>query len=154
MNAYQKLMSMSGGIEISTMGDPATRVADIPGKVVYKDREYSHADAIPMGISSVTPLAAGETRTIEVKPDEPFKIGRLVINSAIGLNFTISSAKIGSTDYIIGAEVSAADFAETVEDAPLSLGTIDSSQFLKLTVTNVGPAPVIFRATAYGIRLR
>lgn len=156
MNPYQKMLAMSGP-EISArsiMGAPAVQVPAIPAAVQYSEKSYSDADLTAMGIVSSAAIAAGATGVVTVAPQEPFKLARLVINSAFGLNWLIEQMKIASTEYVVGDAILAADLSEALNNVYFDFRTIDATQHLVLSVRNIGPAAATFRATAFGVRLR
>ncbi len=103
-----------------------------------------------LGVNSTGTVAAGASVVITVRPQMLFRPNRLLVPDAIAPSFTIDDIKIGNrSQFASSGAIPAAAFGESVDD-DLLMDTIQTSQDIVITVTNVSGGAVQFRAALFG----
>ena len=127
----------------------AARAID-PRSVLVVSRSATRRRGYPLGFESRAPILPGASQIVKVDPQIIFRGERLVVPSAIALFFVIEDALVGKDRQLVSSTpVPAAAFSEVAVGVRLLfdtsyLGTIS------FRIRNVGPDPLIFRATLIG----
>jgi hypothetical protein len=164
MNAYDAVLGNSqrvsgpeilGNLEI--LGDAAMSVATEADKdiVRYTQAGFKASDKIHFGIGNNVLLPAATNGFVVQQPVQtPFKPLVLTFPSQYCPDILIQQIQIGSVLLIEGAPVCMEVWSEVSRNNRVSWPTLDTSQSLIITLSNVGAVDVRVNIAAWGIRLR
>lgn len=150
-----EILARLGAVDI--LGDAALAVPTEADKdiVRYTEQGYKASDKIYMGVGNNALLAAGATGQVFAQQVQtPFKPLRMTFASQYCPDVLIVQVQIGSVLLIEGAPVCMEAWSEVSTNNAISWPTLDTSQSLIVTLSNVGLVDVRVNITAYGIRLR
>jgi hypothetical protein len=89
-----ELMHYASGADVHAVAPPEAYMRNAGGPQVMEEHP-THPREFPIGFTSPTPVGAGLTGSIEVKPQVLFRGERLAVPNSIVLNFNISDVKVG-----------------------------------------------------------
>jgi hypothetical protein len=119
--------------------------------VLTQEQDPTKAREYPLGFVSAAAVAAGASVDIIAQPQVVFRGERLIVPSDIAGGFVIDDIKVGkNSQFASSGAVPARTFDEQGVGVRLRLDTAQISQQIVLSVTNIGGAPAIFRATLIG----
>jgi hypothetical protein len=140
-----KLARMARAMRMAREVDP--RAVSIVDRPATRRREY------PLGFESITPggIAPGASEVVRADPQISFRGERLVIPSDISLFFSLDDIIIGkNSQFVSSGAVPASAFSEVAVGVRLNLDTANVGNLISLRVRNIGPDPLVFRATLIG----
>jgi len=140
-----KLARMAQAMRMAREVDP--RAVSIVDRPATRRREY------PLGFESITPggIPAGGSEVVRADPQISFRGERLVIPSDISLFFSLDDIIIGkNSQFVSSGAVPASAFSEVAVGVRLNLDTANVGNLISLRVRNIGPDPLVFRATLIG----
>ncbi len=130
---------------------PRTPVSVQRKGVEYTPTQYHDARRMPLGIDSVSTIAAGATSIITVRPQVPYRIDRFVVASAVAGSFIINDIKVGARSQLPSTSaVPAAMFSELATESALELDTAEVAQDITVSVTNTSGGALRFTGGFYG----
>lgn len=156
----ERLMSAAGAD--SAMPSKLQRLAQTmrmarevdPRAVSVVDRPATRRREYPLGFESVTPggiAGLGGTEVVRADPQISFRGERFVVPSDISLFFSIEDIIIGkNSQFVSSGPVPASTFSEVAVGVRLNLDTANVGNLISIRVRNIGPDPLIFRATLIG----
>lgn len=119
--------------------------------LVVKDEPPQHARRFPLGFESAGPIAVGASVTITSRPQVLFKGQRLSVPSDIAGSFVVDDLKVGKdSQFVAEGSIPARCLQENAISNDFELDTAQISQDVSISVTNIGGAPVTFRAALWG----
>jgi len=119
--------------------------------LVLKEEQPTHSRVFPLGFESSTTIAAGASATITSRPQVIFKGQRLVVPSDVAGSFVLDDVKVGKdSQFVAEGSIPARVLQENAVDVAFELDTAQISQDISISVTNIGGAPVVFRAALIG----
>lgn len=119
--------------------------------LIVRDDPPTNARRFPLGFESTAPIAAGASATITSRPQVLFKGQRLVVPSDIAGNFTLDDLKVGKdSQFVADGSLPCRVLQENATMVEFDLDTAQISQDVTLIITNIGGAPVTFRAALWG----
>jgi hypothetical protein len=160
----ERLMSAAGADAPSRLQELArtmrmAREVD-PRAVSVVDRPATRRREYPLGfestsISKIAPGMAGidpgNTEVVRADPQISFRGERLVIPSDISLFFSIDDIIVGkNSQFVSSGPVPASTFSEVAVGVRLNLDTANVGNLISLRIRNIGPDPLVFRATLIG----
>jgi hypothetical protein len=108
----------------------------------------------PMPASSQVAVPPGSF-LVNVFPQNPFKVKRLVVVSSVAPSFTIEDIKVGTSSQLVAAgSLPAQAFTELAVAIPLVGDTATPGIQISLQITNITGAATFFRALMIGTALR
>jgi hypothetical protein len=166
-NAYTRMMAGMNDVDISAvdiMGEPTDKVPSLARRGAYTDRAYGDEDQVDFGFDSAQhpqatvnaagAVLAGATALLRVQVSSPFKPVDFQVESSVALWFNIQSLKIGPIILVEGDPIPASKYSEVSLYAHVDWPTLQTSQLVEMTVTNIGALPHRFRASIKGKRVR
>jgi hypothetical protein len=119
--------------------------------VILKERDAtrSRRQYLPLGATVILSLASG---TVTARPQSiAFKPERLVIPATIAPDFTIDQILVGVMPQAVQTGSAPAEaFVANAVDTQLDCDTVQTSQDLVVTATNISGATRTFRGTFFG----
>ena len=129
-----------------------TREVD-PRAVSVVDRPATRRREYPLGFESVTPggILPGASEVVRADPQISFRGERFVVPSDISLFFSIDDIIVGkNSQFVSSGPVPASTFSEVAVGVRLNLDTANVGNLISIRVRNIGPDPLVFRATLIG----
>lgn len=143
--------------EIGATATPMSRgrqLASLPGgvgKQFLRQSQPTRAREIVMGIDSVATIAAAATAIVQGQPQIVFRPDRIVIPATIAGSFLINDLKVGkNSQFVNGTAVPAEAFTQGAFGVRLKMDTLQISQTVAFTVTNVSLGALRFNAALIG----
>ena len=144
-DALDQLMAATMG---ARRGGRPVRTA---GARIVSSRGFTQSREYPLPFDSVANVAVGAQATITTRPQTVFRGKRLVVPSDIAGSFTIDDIRVGNrSQSVVTGSNPARVFQEDAVGVSLQLDTCQISMDLSLLATNIGGAPLRFRASLIG----
>jgi len=155
----ERLMSAAGAAD--SMPSKLQRLAQTmrmarevdPRAVSVVDRPATRRREYPLGFESVTPggILPGASEVVRADPQISFRGERFVVPSDISLFFSIDDIIVGkNSQFVSSGPVPASTFSEVAVGVRLNLDTANVGNLISIRVRNIGPDPLVFRATLIG----
>jgi hypothetical protein len=144
-NAPSKLQRLAQTMRMAREVDP--RAVSVVDRPATRRREY------PLGFESVTPggILPGASEVVRADPQISFRGERFVVPSDISLFFSIDDIIVGkNSQFVSSGPVPASTFSEVAVGVRLNLDTANVGNLISIRVRNIGPDPLVFRATLIG----
>ena len=160
MDMYDRLTSLNGQVEV--LGDAALRVDKPANPVQYRDKEYTTAEEVNLGLGGRFEIAAAPSPTnsqTESLPTPntslPFMTQRVTIPSSVALFLMVRTAKIAAIDLIDGEPICADIFSEVSLNNGVRWPTAQTGQQIQVAIDNTDTASAHEpRVSLTGVRLR
>jgi hypothetical protein len=143
--APSKLQRLAQTMRMAREVDP--RAVSVVDRPATRRREY------PLGFESVTPggILPGASEVVRADPQISFRGERFVVPSDISLFFSIDDIIVGkNSQFVSSGPVPASTFSEVAVGVRLNLDTANVGNLISIRVRNIGPDPLVFRATLIG----
>jgi len=140
-----KLQRLAQTMRMAREVDP--RAVSVVDRPATRRREY------PLGFESVTPggILPGASEVVRADPQISFRGERFVVPSDISLFFSIDDIIVGkNSQFVSSGPVPASTFSEVAVGVRLNLDTANVGNLISIRVRNIGPDPLVFRATLIG----
>ena len=125
-----------------------------PNAVALVQRRTQRRRRQMLGMVSAGAVAVGASALIQAQPQRDFRVERITIPSSIASSFLLDDAKVGqNSQFIAAGSLPGETFTEVAIDNYVHFDTANLGNLIFLAVTNVGIAPVVFRATLLGTSL-
>jgi hypothetical protein len=125
-----------------------------PQAVALVQRRTQRRRRQMLGMVSAGAVAVGASALIQAQPQRDFRVERITIPSSIASSFLLDDAKVGqNSQFIAAGSLPGETFTEVAIDNYVHFDTANLGNLIFLAVTNVGLAPVVFRATLLGTSL-
>jgi hypothetical protein len=155
----ERLMSAAGAAD--SMPSKLQRLAQTmrmarevdPRAVSVVDRPATRRREYPLGFESTTVggILPGNGEVVRADPQISFRGERFVVPSDISLFFSIEDIIIGkNSQFVSSGPVPASTFSEVAVGVRLNLDTANVGNLISIRVRNIGPDPLVFRATLIG----
>jgi len=156
----ERLMSAAGAAD--SMPSKLQRLAQTmrmarevdPRAVSVVDRPATRRREYPLGFESITPggiAGLGGTEVVRADPQISFRGERFVVPSDISLFFSIDDIIVGkNSQFVSSGPIPASTFSEVAVGVRLNLDTANVGNLISIRVRNIGPDPLVFRATLIG----
>ena len=144
-NAPSKLQRLAQTMRMAREVDP--RAVSVVDRPATRRREY------PLGFESVTPggILPGASEVVRADPQISFRGERFVVPSDISLFFSIDDIIVGkNSQFVSSGPIPASTFSEVAVGVRLNLDTANVGNLISIRVRNIGPDPLVFRATLIG----
>ena len=156
-DVYNALTRQLGAVEIlgGMLGDPALKVDTATKGIQYKDKSYSVAEEINVGIGGRFVVLAGATSPIPSPSlDQPFLATRATIPSSVALYFMLQFAQVSSVVLLDGDAICGDIFSEVSLNNGVRWPTAQTGQSFKFSFQNTDVADHEPRFSLTGVRLR
>ena len=143
--APSKLQRLAQTMRMAREVDP--RAVSVVDRPATRRREY------PLGFESITPggIAPGGSEVVRADPQISFRGERFVVPSDISLFFSIDDIIVGkNSQFVSSGPIPASTFSEVAVGVRLNLDTANVGNLISIRVRNIGPDPLVFRATLIG----
>ncbi len=136
-----ELMHYASGADpqVHAVAPPEAYMRNAGGPQVMEEHP-THTREFPIGFTSATPVGAGLTGSIEVKPQVLFRGERLAVPNSIVLNFNISDVKVGKDSQLAApGDMPAECFSNISVGVRMQLDTAEPGITITLFPRNTDP---------------
>lgn len=150
---YRSVAALNGGNPM--VFGPRQVPYPMPAPPAVYESEPTEMRGFPLGVDSVTTIAAAATSNVTTVPQVPFRVERLVVPTAIASAFVINDIKVGKNSQLVNASALPAQmFTETAVGVRLKGDTCQVGGTIAINVTNEGLNALRFLAGIIGTALQ